>query len=79
MAVKLFDNHTPDCSYCAHMSRKEGEMICLRRRSPAVKACSAFSYDPLRRVPRQEPRLPVYRPEDFSLDSDGAGGEDDWQ
>lgn len=79
MAVKLFDDHTPDCACCAHMRSGENGAMCQRRRAPAVRACGSFSYDPLKRVPRQEPRLPVYRPEDFSLDTEADAGDEEWQ
>ena len=68
MSVKLFDDHTPRCEYCLH-SRIQGEtLMCVRRRCEAAKPCSGFAYDPLKRVPRQEARLPEYRPEDFMID-----------
>ncbi len=30
-------------------------------------SCKKFSYDPLKRVPRREPELQEFSPEDFSL------------
>ena len=67
MAVKLYDDHEPRCEYCTHMRMESGQMTCRRRRG-AVKPCGSFAYDPLKRVPRQEARLPQYRAEDFCLD-----------
>lgn len=31
--------------------------------------CRRFSYDPLKRTPDVSPELPVYREEDFKIDS----------
>lgn len=69
MSVKLFDNHTPRCEYCQHVRWQNGSLLCVRRRTEATKPCSSFMYDPLKRIPRQEARLPEYRPEDFMIDS----------
>lgn len=74
MAVKLFDDHAPSCEYCAHARRENDRLMCVRRRGEAQKPCGSFSYDPLKRVPRQEARLPQYRPEDFAVD--GWDGDD---
>lgn len=76
MAVKLFDNHEPSCEYCAHMRTEGGQMRCLRRRS-AGKPCGSFAYDPLKRVPRQEARLPEYKPSDFIIDGGLFAGEEE--
>ena len=77
MSVKLFDNHEPRCEYCRHARLQSGNIMCVRRRSEALKPCSAFEYDPLKRVPRQEARLPEYRPEDFMID--GGDEPEDWR
>ena len=68
MAVRLFDDHIPKCEYCVHVRRENGKLVCVRRRGPAEKACGGFAYDPLKRIPRQEARLPQYKPEDFAID-----------
>jgi len=75
MAVRLFDDHTPMCEYCTHMQRQEEKLFCRRRRAEALNPCRAFEYDPLKRVPRQEARLPEYRPEDFAIDVPGEDEE----
>ncbi len=74
MAAKLFENHEPRCEYCVHMYSQGDKSMCVRRRAEAVRACRAFEYDPLKRVPRQMPRLPEYRPEDFA-GFEGGGQE----
>lgn len=73
MAVKLFDNHDPKCEYCVYVRAEGDALVCSRRGERAAKPCGSFSYDPLKRVPRQEARLPQYRPEDFAID--GADGD----
>lgn len=67
MSHKLFDDHEAKCEYCVHV-RREGERLVCARRGEKLKPCGSFSYDPLKRVPRQEARLPQYRPEDFAID-----------
>jgi len=67
MAAKLFDDHTPKCEYCVHVRREAGEPMCVRRRSRAEKPCFSFCYDPLKRIPRQEARLPEYNAADFAI------------
>lgn len=68
MSIRLFDDHPPRCEYCLHVRSTDGRPMCARRRAEAQKPCSGFVYDPLKRVPRQEARLPEYRPEDFVID-----------
>ena len=70
MAVKQFDDHPPRCEYCVHVRTEKGQLVCAKR-GRAEKPCISFSYDPLKRVPRQEARLPQYRPEDFAIDDVG--------
>ena len=70
MAVKLFnDDITPSCAYCAKMERQEGKMFCPRRKTVTERdSCRSYEYDPLKRVPKQAPRLPEFKPEDFFSD-----------
>lgn len=84
MSVKLYDDHPPRCEYCLHVRSADGRLVCVRRRAEAVRPCSGFAYDPLKRVPRQEARLPEYRPEDFAIDLRGDeepenGEEESWR
>ena len=79
MADKLYDDHEPRCEYCAHMRREREVVFCARRRTEATKPCSSFAYDPLKRLPRQEARLPEYRPEDFGFADDETGEVGFWQ
>lgn len=66
----LFDQDiAPACAYCTHIARAEdGTLHCARRGSvQAFEHCGAFVYDPLRRVPRRQPPVPEYDPEEFRL------------
>lgn len=70
MKKKLFGNQIPpDCSYCEHGAKTSGESYscALGRTLPFKGKCRAFRYDPLKRVPRTEPKLPTYSPDDFTL------------
>lgn len=75
MAFKLFDDHEPNCAYCLHSRRQNGETLCVKR-GKAGRACGSFAYDPLKRVPRQEARLPEYDPSAFAISE--LGGEDEF-
>ena len=70
MNKKIIDkNIPPSCEYCSHRSTGENDNFCTLTSAPiTVKYCKKFSYDPLRRVPRQEPRLPVFSIDSFKLD-----------
>ena len=60
----------PACEYCAHSrpSPEPDTFYCERRGVvPGHYHCRAYSYDPLRRVPKRQPRLPAFTPEDFKL------------
>ena len=61
----------PDCSYCSRSTTlNEEELVCLKRGivSPG-NHCSAFRYDPLRRVPPRPVMLntKAHNPKDFEL------------
>ena len=59
----------PACEYCSHVVRAaDGSLRCTRRGAvQPFDHCRAFSYDPLRRVPRRRPQLPTFSPDDFKL------------
>ncbi len=68
MKQPLFGKNVPcSCAYCAHAINENGATRCGRGKEIKNGACRGFSYDPLMRQPRPEPKLPQYRPEDFSL------------
>lgn len=46
----------------------DGSLRCTRRGAvQPFDHCRAFSYDPLRAVPRRRPQLPTFSPDDFKL------------
>ena len=66
----LFGNRVdPDCRYCVHNSAAEEEPVfCALHQDPGGSpACRHFSYDPLKRAPKNLPPLPNFDPKDFSL------------
>ena len=67
---KLFGNNIePNCEYCIHSStEEENTFFCKKwKHAQRPKKCKHFSYDPLKRVPRQLPPLPQVDPEDFTI------------
>lgn len=60
----------PACQYCALGSpaQEEGMILCTRNGLVEIEYhCSRYTYDPLRRIPKRQPKLPVFNPEDFEL------------
>ena len=61
----------PACEYCERCRPATDPRMLLCPQKGLVApyySCSKFLYDPLRRVPRRQPKLPTFSPEDFSLD-----------
>ncbi len=61
----------PACEYCEHgrLATDQVMILCPKKGLVApTYACRKYLYDPLRRVPRQQPKLPEFSSEDFSLD-----------
>ena len=56
----------PACAYCGRGKRLNGQEIYCEKRGavPAESSCSAFRYDPLKRIPPRPISLPAPR---FSL------------
>lgn len=70
--MKLFRKDIePRCAYCDKGSQiSETEVACVKRGIvPAEHSCSAFRYDPLKRVPPRPVKLDnrKLKEEDFSL------------
>lgn len=70
---KLFqENIEPRCTYCAKGAPLEEERILCAKKGvvPAGGHCSAFHYDPLKRVPPKPARLDTSKlsEADFRLD-----------
>lgn len=61
----------PACEYCEHgrLSSDHIRILCPKKGlvSPTY-SCRRYLYDPLRRSPRLQPKLPDFTAEDFSLD-----------
>lgn len=61
----------PACEYCAYGRKATDPRMILCEKKGVVSPqdhCRRYEYDPLLRVPRRQPRLPSFSPEDFSLD-----------
>ena len=61
---------SPSCEYCAYskVSQQPGMFYCHKKGIVEnVSHCRSFSYDPLRRVPKRRPPMPVFTEEDFKL------------
>lgn len=64
-------NIAPACIYCEYGRRATDPRMILCSKQGVVSPyhkCKKFEYDPLRRVPRRQPKLPEFSAEDFSLD-----------
>ncbi len=61
----------PACEYCqfGQASADPRMILCDKRGvvSPGYH-CRKYVYDPLQRIPRRKPKLPGFKPEDFSLE-----------
>ena len=71
MRKKLFGNTVqPSCSTCVNGRTAPDEIMVLCRKygpvSPVYR-CKKYHYDPLRRVPKRQPKLPDYTAEDFKI------------
>lgn len=61
----------PACEYCLRGRMMKAEKMVLCEKKGVVDpqhSCRAFRYDPLKRVPREAPRLMQFSEEDFKLD-----------
>lgn len=66
MTVKLYNDLPAACQYCERSKMDELGMTCLKKGVVEPDdSCRAFVYDPLKRVPRQLPRLPEFDPDEF--------------
>lgn len=61
-------NMEVSCAYCANGTERGGAAVCRLNRCPAADGgCPRFSYDPLKRTPRNLPPLKPHDPEEFKL------------
>lgn len=69
---KIFGaNVSPACIYCefGRKATDPSKILCNKKGVVApYDRCRKFCYDPLKRIPRRQPKLPKFSPEDFSLD-----------
>ena len=62
---------SPACEYCQFGRRNADEKMILCHFRGVVSPyyhCRKYVYDPLLRIPRRQPKLPEFKPEDFRLD-----------
>ncbi len=61
---------SPACEYCEY-GRKASDnvmILCIKKGMVSPRySCRKFLYSPLKRVPRRQPKLPSFSPEDFKL------------
>ena len=71
MKSKLFSNKIePSCSYCSHgdTSRDKTMILCEKKGIVDIHfKCGAFSYAPLKRIPKKQNKLPAFNQSDFEL------------
>lgn len=70
MKQKLFGNLVPvSCEHCFFSApQADGTLLCTKkRRINEDGSCRRYKYNPLKRTPRNLPKLPEYDPENFSL------------
>ncbi|MCI6639656.1 MAG: hypothetical protein MSH10_02510 [Pygmaiobacter massiliensis] len=71
MKNTLFSNDMPPaCEYCEYgrLASDQVMILCSRKGPVAPRySCRKFFYSPLKRIPRRQPKLPDFSPEDFAL------------
>ena len=71
MEKRLFGNNIePGCRYCRNgRPAPDGIMVLCRKYGPISPSycCKRYAYDPLKRAPKRQPKLPEFSQEDFSL------------
>ena len=70
--AKVYDKSiSPSCSYCqfGRLSPDKEGILCIQQGIMLPSSsCKKFKYDPLKRQPKQKPKLFTgYNPEDFVL------------
>ena len=61
----------PACRYCLFGQAAADPRMVLCEKHGVVSPdhhCRKYQYDPLQRIPKRQPKLPGFQPEDFSLD-----------
>ena len=57
----------PDCAHCFHSITVQGKVRCHVGESLTNGKCKQYTYDPLRRAPKGQPKLKSYSAKDFEL------------
>lgn len=69
--LRLFGkNIEPACSYCEFgRPSPDNVMILCRKYGPVAPfySCKHFRYSPLKRIPKKQPKLPEFSPDEFEL------------
>lgn len=63
-------NITPACTYCTHSRLAPDQKMYYCTKFGVVAPyykCHKFNYDPLRRVPKRQPKLPHFSPDEFKI------------
>ena len=71
MSKKLLGSEIePKCEYCLHaVIAADGVTVLCEKKgiTDFDDSCKKFEYDPLKRTPRRQPKLPTFFDEDFKL------------
>ena len=61
---------SPACEYCEYGRRASDNGMSLSNNKGMVSpysSCRNYLYSPLKRIPKRQPRLPEFSPEEFQL------------
>ena len=66
---KLFGNKIEqNCEYCFYSKKEHNILMCKKfRYEKKPQKCRKFRYDPLKRVPKDFPKLPDFDSDEFLL------------
>lgn len=57
----------PDCAHCFNSILAQGEVRCRVGQTLTDGKCKKYTYDPLRRAPKGQPKLKSFSAKDFEL------------
>ena len=57
----------PSCTHCLNSVTVQGEARCRIGQAMSDGKCKKYTYDPLRRTPKGDPKLRSYSAKDFEL------------
>lgn len=69
LKIKPFGNNiAPACEYCALVTLTKNQYICSKKGNvDKSNKCFRYKYDPLKRVPKVQPKIPEYKSDDFKI------------